>query len=154
MHIAFRKTILTAKLRSLLLWCVFMSVCRLDEGMLSKAPLIINYSRFFAIALPEAKINIFQIKRIQELPTMQLQLFTTPRVYSTSVIKKNNSESWVNCIWQSILKETQAIKRHRRFHVTVIQCKLNVRSSKITEKRKCRENTNATIKKMNQSENV
>jgi len=85
---------------------------------------------------------------------MQLQLFTTPRVYSTSVIKKNNSESWVNCIWQSILKETQAIKRHRRFHVTVIQCKLNVRSSKITEKRKCRENTNATIKKMNQSENV
>lgn len=72
--------------------------------MLSKAPLIINYSRFFAIALPEAKINIFQIKRIQEfflfvlhvsqlLPTMQLQLFTTPRVYSTSVIKKKKIRS-------------------------------------------------------------
>ena len=46
--------------------CIFMSVCRLDEYMLGKASLIINYSSFFAIALPETKINIFQINGIQD----------------------------------------------------------------------------------------
>lgn len=44
-----------------------MSVCSLDERLLSKASLIINYSLFFALVLPEAKINIFQIKGIQEI---------------------------------------------------------------------------------------
>lgn len=44
-----------------------LSVGRLDARLFSKTSLTINYSLFFAAALPEAKINIFQIKGIQEI---------------------------------------------------------------------------------------
>ena len=44
-----------------------LSFGRLDAPLFSKTSFIINYSFFLAAALPEAKINIFQSKGIQEI---------------------------------------------------------------------------------------